>query len=173
MDLTNTKEIIIALKEVYREKNLSIDKTLALVNEKVGEGIISRSTVQAVFAEGSENGSRQFGYDTVLKPLYIALLDIENIETDDETDIKALKAVLRLKKDIIDELSADLNSEKLTFYERLEEKTRDLQTTIDFLKNQILLKDERITDLIYINKELTLNNIKLNEQFINCPFKKE
>ena len=72
----DTKEIILALKKVWEEKELSIDKTLALVNEKVGEGAVSRSTVQRVFAKGSEDNPASFRYETTLKPLCNALLDM-------------------------------------------------------------------------------------------------
>ena len=171
MNLTDTREIITALKEVYREKNLSIDKTLALVNEKVGEGTVSRTTIQNVFAEGSEDGTRKFGYDTVLKPLCVALLDIEHIEEDDDTDIRAFKSILKLKKDIIDELSSELSEEKLKFHEKLEEETAKFQRSLEFVKHQIELKDQRIDDLLKMNKDIMETNNKLINQLMNCPLK--
>jgi len=173
MNLTDTREIITALKAVYREKNLSIDKVLALVNERVGEGTVSRTTIQNIFAEGSEDGTRKFGYETVLKPLCVAMLDIERIGESDDTDVRAYKSILKLKKDIIDELNLELETEKLNYYEKLQEETEKFQRSMDFLRNQITLKDQRIDDLLLMNKELMLTNNKLVQQLMNCPLKKE
>lgn len=148
MILSDTREIILALKEVYAKKQLSIDKVKALVDDKVGKNSVSRSTVQAVFAKGSEDDTRKFGYDTVLKPLCIALLDMETIEQDDPDDIKVFKSVLRLKKDIISELTDELKDEKLKAHEKFEEEIKPLTKQIAFLSHQIELKDQRIDTLL-------------------------
>ena len=173
VNFTDAKDIILALKKVYNEKNLSIDKTLALVNEKVGDGAVSRSTIQAVFAQGSENGSRQFGYDTILKPLCIALLDIETIEQDDSEDVKAYKAILKLKKEIIEELKSANEHTKVVYADKLQEETEQFQKSLDFIKHQVELKDQRIDDLLTMNKDLMQTNNRLINQLMDCPLRKE
>ena len=178
VNFTDTREIILALKKVYDDKGLSIDKTLALVNSKVGEGAVSRSTIQALFAEGSEDGTRKFGYDTVLKPLCVALLDIENIEQDDPDDVKAYKAILKFKKNSIDDLKDELKNDKIKYHEQLEEQVKGFSEKLEsmsrqlaFMSNQIELKDQRIDALLSTTTELMATNNKLVHQLMDCPLR--
>lgn len=89
--MTNVKDIIIELKEVREAKGLSFGDILDLM-EKNGD-YISKSTLSRVFAEGSESNS--FKYDETIRPIAKALLDIENIEDDDNMDVKAMKSLLK------------------------------------------------------------------------------
>ena len=148
VQFSDAKEIILALKQVYKEKNLSIDKVLIMVNNQLGEGTVSRSTIQAVFAEGSENGARQFGFSNVLKPLCVVLLDIEQIEETDSSDVRAYKSIMMIKKEIIEELTRTNEQVKIDYAEKLQQETDKFQRSLDFLKNQVVIKDERITDLM-------------------------
>ena len=51
-NMTDTREVILSLKQVKKEKNLSLDKILALI---AGNGeYLSKTTLSRVFAEGSE-----------------------------------------------------------------------------------------------------------------------
>ena len=56
--MANTKELIIKLKQVREEKNLSYNDIVALI-EKNGD-FLSRSSVQRVFSEGSEDISFKY-----------------------------------------------------------------------------------------------------------------
>lgn len=164
--MESTREIIVLLKQVKEEKKLSLDKILAMMENN--NQFLSKSTLARIFAEGSEEGN--FRYET-LRPVCETLLDIEHIEDNDDTDIKAYKSILKLKKDIIDELSAELETEKLNYYEKLQEETDKFQRSLDFVKHQVELKDQRIDDLLLMNKELTLTNNKLIAQLMECPLK--
>lgn len=166
VQFSDSKEVILQLKKAYKAKNLSIDKVLSLVNNQLGEGIISRSTIQAVFAEGSEDGTRQFGFATVLKPLCVVLLDVEQIEEGDSEDVRFYKSFLRLKKDLIEEL-------KLEYADKLQEETDKYLKSMEFKDHQLELKDERITQLMNLNEKLTLHNLKLSDQLMDCPLKKK
>lgn len=142
--METTKDVILALKEVKKEKDLSLDKILALMEDN-GQ-YLSKSTLSRVFAEGSEhNGS--FRYET-LRPIADVLLDIEKIETDDSTDTKAYKSVLKLKKTIINELKEELSHEKIKYHEKLEKETKHFNDSLAFLRHQIELKDQRIDTLL-------------------------
>lgn len=141
--MESTKEIIMLLKQVKEEKNLSFDRILAMM-EGNGE-YLSKSTLSRVFADGSEDGN--FRYET-LRPICDVLLDIENIETDDTTDVKAYKSILKLKKDIISELKEELNNEKINYHEKLEKETRIFAERLEFMSHQIELKDQRIDTLL-------------------------
>ena len=60
--MTDTKEIILKLKEAKKEKNLSINDIVELTGN-----YLSKTTVQRVFADGSENTS--FRYEDTIRPL--------------------------------------------------------------------------------------------------------
>jgi hypothetical protein len=171
--MIDTKEIILALKKVYEEKNLSIDKALALVDEKEGKGAVSRSTIQRIFAKGSEDDPASFRYETTLKPICNALLDIDTIETEDDSDKRAYKTLLKLKRDIIDELQKSNEQVKIDYAEKLQEETEKFQKSLEFIKHQVELKDQRIDALMSLTTELMTTNNKLVTQLMECPLRKE
>ncbi len=123
-------EIISKLKKVREENGLSYQRIVELV-EKNGEAV-SLSTVKRVFEEGSE--SYGFQYENTLKPIADAVLGVyESSDTVTPDEADALKAIIDYKSDRIAELQAQL--------ERTEESYR---RRLDFLKDQIALKDKRI-----------------------------
>ena len=166
--MTNTKDVILKLKAVRKEKDLSFDNILAMMEEN-GD-FLSKSTLSRVFAEGSEEKS--FRYEETLRPIANALLDIENEEVDDDAETRAYKSILRLKKDVIEEnsrqialLKEELGREKSKYHEKLANETERFQQTLDFATHQIELKDKRIDQLLE-------SNIQLLNQLLNCPCRK-
>lgn len=144
--MTDTKEIILKLKDVKKEKNLSINDIVDLTNN-----YLSKTTVQRVFAEGSENTS--FRYDETIRPLVKALLDVDTIEETDDMDTKALKSLLKLKIQRIEELEkqiADLrvmlSDEKIKSHEKMEKERKQYEKHIDLLNEQISIKDKRMDE---------------------------
>jgi len=167
--MESTKELITLLKQIRQEKNLSFDKILAMMEEN-GD-FLSKSTLSRVFQEGSEdNGS--FRYET-LKPIADVLLDVEHIESDDSTDTKAYKSMLKIKKEIIGELKAANEQVKIDYADKLQEETEKFQRFLDFMKHQIELKDQRIDALLATTTELMTTNNKLVTQLMECPLRKE
>lgn len=149
--MTNTKDIIIRLKEVREEKGLSYSDILDLM-EKNGD-YLAKSTLSRVFSEGSEDLS--FRYDETLRPIAKALLDIENIEDDDSIDTQAMKTMLKYKIQRIEELErqiellrTQLDKEKLKYHEKLDKEREQFQRSIDFLKEQVSYKDQRMDLLL-------------------------
>ena len=149
--MTNTKDIIIRLKEVREEKGLSYSDILDLM-EKNGD-YLAKSTLSRVFSEGSEDLS--FRYDETLRPIAKALLDIETIEDDDSIDTQAMKTMLKYKIQRIEELErqiellrAQLDKEKLKYHEKLDKEREQFQRSIDFLKEQVAYKDQRMDLLL-------------------------
>ena len=169
--MIDTREIILALKKVYEEKNLSIDKALALVDEKEGRGAVSRSTIQRIFAKGSEDDPASFRYETTLKPICNALLDIDSIESEDDSDTRAYKSLLKLKRDIIDELTKVNDQVKVDYAEKLQEETEKFQKSLEFIKHQVELKDQRIDALMSLTTELMTTNNRLVTQLMDCPLR--
>lgn len=123
-------DIIIKLKKVKEENGLSCQKIVDLVEQN--GSYVSLSTVKRVFEDGSEMYG--FQYDNTLKPIADAVLGIYS-DTDMVTanEVAALKAIVSYKSDRITELEEQL--------ERTEESYR---RRLDFLKDQIWKKDERI-----------------------------
>lgn len=138
------RELILKLKAVKEEKGLSLNRIAELV-EKNGD-YISRSSIQRVFAEGSEDVS--FRYEETIRPIAKALLDIETIEDDDSLDIQAMKVLLKFKIQRIEELEQQLDKEKIKYHEKLDKEREQFKRSIDFLKRQIELKDKRIDVLM-------------------------
>lgn len=123
-------DIISKLKKVREENGLSYQKIVDLV-EKNGD-YVSLSTVKRVFEDGSE--AYGFQFENTLKPIANAVLGIYS-ETDivSVSEVDALKAVVAYKSDRISELESQLNRTEESYRRRL-----------DFLKEQIALKDQRI-----------------------------
>ena len=167
--MTNTKEIILKLKEVREEKGLSYGDLLDLM-EKGGD-FVSKSTLSRVFAEGSEECS--FKYEETIRPIAKALLDIETIEDTDDMDVQAMKSLLKYKMQLIEDLeqkvealSGDLAKEKLKYHEKIDKERENFQKSLNFCREQIDLKDKRIDQLLE-------TNIKLLNQLLVCPCRKK
>ena len=149
--MTNTKDIILKLKEVKEEKGLSYGDILDLM-EKNGD-FISKSTLSRLFAEGSEDET--FNYEGTIRPVAKALLDIEDIEAGDTTDTKAMKSLLKYKIERIEELERQIEDlklslaeEKVKYHEKLDIEREQSRRSIEFLKDQISLKDKRMDQLL-------------------------
>ena len=160
--MTKTKDVILKLKAVKEEKQLSLDRILSIV-EQNGE-YVSKTTLSRVFANGSEE--KTFNYENTIRPIANALLDIENEEDDDSPDTKAYKSILKMKKDIISELQEEREKDKNRYHEKLAEETAKFQKELDFAMQQIALKDKRIDQLMDDNSKL-LNHI------LDCPYRKD
>ena len=148
--MTNTKDIIIKLKEVKKEKNYSItdiENLLQANNEH-----LSRSTISRIFADGSEETS--FRYEETIRPIANALLDIETIEETDDLDIQAMKSLLKYKavriKELehqIEHLQTSLDKERIRGFEKFEAERNLLHDRITFLTSQIEIKDKRMDEM--------------------------
>ena len=172
--MTNTKDIIVKLKEVRDEKGLSYTDILDLM-EKNGD-YLSKSTLSRVFAEGSEELS--FKYEETIRPIAKALLDIETIEEDDDMDVQALKSIIKYKiqriedlEEKIKDLEVSLSKEKVKYHEKLDKERDRNQKSIDFLKTQISLKDKRMDQLLEAVFQKDKQHNELLEHIMNCPYR--
>lgn len=135
--MIDTREIILKLKEVKKERNLSINDIANLTGN-----YLSKTTIQRVFADGSENTS--FRYEDTIRPLVKALLDVDTIEASDDMDTKALKSLLKLKIQRIEELEHQLKEEKIKSIEKMEKERKQYDAHIALLNEQIAIKDKRM-----------------------------
>ena len=171
--MTNTRDIIIKLKEVREEKGLSYADILNILEEK-GQYPISKSTISRVFGEGSEELS--FKYEETIRPLANALLDIENIEADDALDVQAMKLLLKFKIDKIEELEnqierleTTIDQSKLKYHEKMEKERASFQRSLEFLKEQISLKDKRMDQLLEAVFKKDEQHKVLLDLILSCP----
>lgn len=169
--MTNSKDLILKLREVQKEKKLSYDRILSLM-EQDGQ-FSSKSTLSRLFGSNWEKYS--FDYENTLIPIANVLLDVETYEDDDDADTKAFKSLLRLKMSVIDDNSKQIaelkeqirevsNKEKLKYHEKLQKETEKFQKSLDFATQQIALKDKRIDQLM-------ADNTKLINHFLDCPYR--
>lgn len=173
--MTNTKDIIMKLKEVREEKGLSYNDILMLIN-KNGD-YLSKSTISRVFSEGSEDSS--FRYEETIRPIAKALLDIENIEDDDNMDVQAMKSLLKYKiqrieelEQQIEQLKAEMDREKVKFHEKMDKERAQWAKSIDFLKEQVSLKDKRMDLLLDSVQKKDSRYDDLVELVLTCPCRK-
>ena len=168
---TNTKEIIIKLKEVREERGLSYNDILKLMEEN-GD-YLAKSTISRVFADGSEETS--FRYEETIRPIANALLDIETLEDTDDIDTKAMKTILQYKSRRIDELekqvehlSLTLANEKNKYHEKLDAERAIFNDRIDFLKEQVAYKDKRMDMLLSWVEDKDAQNKEMMRKAIRC-----
>ena len=160
--MTNTKELILTLKEVREARNLSFDKIIKMIEDNK-DVPVSKSTLSRLFADGSED--KNFNYDNVLRPVAKALLDIETIEADDDAYTRGFKSIINFKKELLFEYEkqiADLKAEikdveqreKAKYHDKMEKETLAFQKNLAFLNHQVELKDHRIDHLLDANQKL-------------------
>lgn len=159
--MIDTKEIILKLKEAKQERNLSISDIVNLTGN-----YLSKSTVQRVFADGSENTS--FRYEDTIRPLVKALLDVDTIEDSDDMDTKALKSLLKLKIQRIEELENQIREEKLKSIEKMEKERKQYDAHIALLNEQIAIKDKRMDEQAERFNRKDEQYTELVNRLLNC-----
>ena len=168
--MTKSKDLIIKLREVQKEKKISYDKILSLM-EQDGQ-FSSKSTLSRLFGKNWENYT--FDYENTLIPIANVLLDVDNIEEDDDTETKAFKSLLKLKMSVIDDNARQIaelkeqiqevsNKEKQKYQQKLAAEMAKFQKSLDFAMHQIELKDQRITQLLDANIQM-LNRLLKEEE---------
>lgn len=170
--MANCRNIILKLKEIREERGLSYNDIVTLV-EKNGS-FISRSSIQRVFAEGSEEMS--FKYEETIKPIANALLDIDNLEDEDDENTKSMKVLLRFKdsligelKEKIKELECKIANEKIKYHEKMESERATWGRSIEFLKEQVAYKDKRMDLLLQAVQDKDTRYDELLKIILACP----
>ena len=102
------------------------------------------STVTRIFSDDSENQS--FRYES-LKPICLLLLGTDGL--DEEIDA--------------DEMQMRLSQLKEKYERKLEKERAQSRVSIDFLKDQVKKKDERIDYLMKVNETLMNRLLGLEE----------
>lgn len=147
MELTERKrDLIIQLKQYRDEHGFSHKRIVDIVCEYAEQNntddYVSLSTVKRVFREGSENDD-SFNFDLTIRPIAAALLGAESVSPKAHDKDLSI-SLLRYKNERIQQLEKQLEDERSLANRR-----------VDFLKEQIAIKDsylqkkdELITKLI-------------------------
>ena len=170
--MPNTRDLILQLKDVKEERKLSLD-AIEQMTDANGEHV-SKSTLSRLFAEGSEDIA--FRYEATIKPVVNALLDIDTIEDYDSTDVKTMKTVLKFKMERIEELEQKvqeleiaLDKQKIKANEKLEKERDSFNRSIEFLKDQVALKDKRMDLLLEAVVVKDKQHKELLDTILSCP----
>lgn len=137
----DTRDLIISLKEIKTERNLTPQKIYEML-ELAGYHV-SLNSIKKVFEPGSED--RHFHYHGTIQPISRVLLGIFGSKSGD-AEVDALRADIRVKAELIEKLEQEI----------AESKT-DARTRIEFLTRQIELKDQRI-DRLMARVDIVLEN---------------
>lgn len=136
MDLTSTQEVILKLKAVKKENELSLPRVLEMI-EANGD-YLSMTTLRRVFAANSEHDD-SFSYDKTIRPIAKALLFQSNNHEESNNmtavEVEGLKAIIRLKNEEIERLHEEIESIKEEYVLR-----------VAFLRDQIDKKDKRMDE---------------------------
>lgn len=172
--MIKTKDLIVQLKAVKEEKQLSLGDIYSMVEDN-GD-FCSKTSLSRLFSEGSEEQS--FKEETLI-PVARALLDVENLEETDDLDTQAMKTLLQYKSQRIKELEkqvADLemalDREKLKYHEKLDIERERNARSVEFLKMQVDKKDDRIDKLLQAVYEKDKLYNELLNQYLSCPYSK-
>ena len=168
--MTDKHELIDKLREVQKEKNISYRKLHHQI-EQNGDIPPSVSTLSRLLKVGSKEYN--FKYEETIRPIAKILLDIETIEETDDTDTQAIKALLKFKIQKIQDLERENSSMKVKYHERLDKERAQARLSIDFLKEQIALKDQQIKDLSDSIKVKDEQIKELLNEVIHCSRRKE
>ena len=142
MELTAQQEIIVKLKEVKEKQNLSIPQIKAMM-DRAG-GFVSLTTIRRVFAENSEFED-SFSYENTLRPIAQVLLIEDTLSTGDDSTrakVEAFEILLQQKSEIIESLKRQIEKLKL----EQEDRCREYEARMDFLRDQIEKKDRRLDE---------------------------
>lgn len=134
-------EIITQLKQIKAERGLSFQRIVDMVGESGGS--ISMSTVRKIFSDGSEDFN--YRYEDTIKPLVVALLDINKPPEQGEDvslelrELDTLRMIVTFKEQTNQDLRAENN--------RLATDAADRQSQIMALLEQLSRKDRTILRL--------------------------
>ena len=137
MELKDSRELIIALKEAKKQQEITIPRLIEMLQAK--NQPVARTTLVRLFADGSEDNDG-FNYASTLKPVADVLLANEHEQDHRSIEIIRLETELRVKEETIATLNNQIDSLIMQINKMQEEETKKLA----FLRSQIELKDKRM-----------------------------
>ena len=169
--MIDTQNVIDSLQKIYKKRKLTQQKAYQIVYDFDPLNCPSETTIARVFRKGAK--AENFRWEASLRPIANAILNLEEIDPGDSPEEQALKSMLKLKKDQLGIVNEEREEEKDKYHKRLAEELDKFQKSLDFLKKQIELKDERIDYFMWANERLSITNDRLINQLMECPLRKE
>lgn len=160
--MIETKELVLKLKAAQKERHLTVNDILEMTENRISATTIRR----VIFTDGSENSS--FRYEDTLRPLVKALLDMDIIEETDDSDTKALKSLLKLKIQRIEELEKQINEERVKNQNKIEKEREQYERHIKLLEEQIAKKDKRMDEMKTRYDKKDDQYTELVNKFLEC-----
>lgn len=159
--MTYEVQISNIIKRLKQVRQIHPEFTLQKVSDETG---ISLSTVSRIFADGSETLEHQsFRYDSI-KPIAALLLEDDSLEDNEEKAL--LKAIIAMHEAEIARLEHQNCTISEKFEKKLEKERAHSRVSIDFLKHQIELKDDRITKLLDAYQELHVQYLEATNKLL-------
>ena len=169
--MIDTQNVIDSLQKIYKKRKLTQQKAYQIVYDFDPLNCPSETTIARVFRKGAK--AENFRWEASLRPIANAILNLEEIDPGDSPEEQALKSMLKLKKDQLGIVNEEREEETDKYHKRLAEELDKFQKSLDFLKKQIELKDERIDYFMRANERLSITNDRLINQLMECPLRKE
>ena len=142
MELSTAQEIVVKLKAVKDQQHLTVPQIKKMV-EDTG-AFVSETTLRRVFAENSEIED-SFSYESTLRPIAQALLIEDGLSSGDDvmkSKIEGLEVIIAQKNEVIESLRMQIAKLKADH----EQRCREYEQRMDFLRDQIETKDRRMDE---------------------------
>ena len=142
MELSTAQEIVVKLKAVQEQQHLTVPQIKKMV-EDTG-AFVSETTLRRVFAKNSEIED-SFSYQSTLRPIAQALLIEDVLSSGDDVmkaKIEGLEVIMAQKNEIIESLRMQIAKLKADH----EQRCREYEQRMDFLRDQIEKKDRRMDE---------------------------
>lgn len=119
--MPNSRKIILKLKEIKQERNLTINDILSMIH--ANGDYLSQTSVSRVFRKGSEDKS--FNYKATLVPIQKALLGKNTTIEKKETTIPALSERERLLLEYYSKMSPEMQNSMVAIFESVAMRQQD------------------------------------------------
>ena len=139
---TEAKSKIKEMKQIKEEYKITYDDIMVEMEKIDSSKVVSLSTLRRIFREGSEAKASSFNYEEIILPAYNAVKNLDKKPSPSspfELELQGYKNVIRVQNEELD---------------RLLELKEHLDDRVNFLIEQIKLKDRRLDEKDEIIKKL-------------------
>jgi len=133
---TEAQKKIKEMKQIKEEYKITYDDIMVEMERLDSSRVVSLSTLRRIFRDGSEQKASSFNYEEIIIPAYNAVKNLDKKPSPSspfELELQGYKNVIRVQNEELD---------------RLIELKEHLDNRVNFLIDQIKLKDELIKKLM-------------------------
>jgi len=133
---TEAQKKIKEMKQIKEEYKITYDDIMVEMERLDSSKVVSLSTLRRIFRDGSEQKASSFNYEEIIIPAYNAVKSLDKKPSPSspfELELQGYKNVIRVQNEELD---------------RLIELKEHLDNRVNFLIDQIKLKDELIKKLM-------------------------